>query len=244
MPGSDVYIGLYITKQKKILRMKNTDSMLTILLFTLIMVTSISYQKNSMILSRIVMLTFFFSALLVVNTYSIEIPAIAIYNNLLQVNPITAFFEVLILLCASFIFFSFSYTKAIEDNQILLNYSYLVLFSVTGSVVLVSSTNFITLFLAIELQSFAVYVLSGLYKSSHNAVSASLKYFLIGALSSTLILLGSALIYGSTGLIYFNDILYLNQPEGGLNIYNHLVLGGLFICVGLLTKMAVAPFHY
>jgi NADH-ubiquinone oxidoreductase chain 2 len=84
---------------------------------------------------------------------------------------------------------------------------------VTGSIVLVSSTNFITLFLAIELQSFAVYVLSGLYKSSHSAISASLKYFLIGALSSTLILLGSALIYGSTGLIYFNDLFYLNLGE-------------------------------
>jgi len=191
------------------------------------------------------MLSFIFSAFLVVNTFSIDslTTGLSIYNNLLQVTSITAYFEILILVASALVFFSLDKNL---PKDVILHYSYLVLLSILGSILLVGSTNFITLFLSIELQSFAVYVLSGLFKKSHTAVAASLKYFLIGALSSTLILLGSALVYGNTGLIHFNDLLLFNtlNYDSANTLYNYTALAYLVIAVGLLTKMAVAPFHY
>ena len=76
----------------------------------------------------------------------------------------------------------------------------IVVFTTIGASFLVSSTDLVSLYLAIELQSFAVYVLAALYRNSETATAAGLKYFLLGALSSAFILLGSSLIYGYTGL--------------------------------------------
>lgn len=79
-------------------------------------------------------------------------------------------------------------------------YSLIVLFSTLGASLLISSADLISMYLSIELQSFGVYILSSLYRDSESSTSAGLKYFLLGALSSCLILLGSALIYSFTGL--------------------------------------------
>jgi NADH-ubiquinone oxidoreductase chain 2 len=63
------------------------------------------------------------------------------------------------------------------------------------------------MFLSLELQSFGVYLLSALYRNSESATAAGLKYFLLGALSSTIILLGSAFVYSITGTFKFDDLL-------------------------------------
>ena len=84
-----------------------------------------------------------------------------------------------------------------------------------GSSFLVSTNDLVSLFLAIELQSFAVYVLAAIFKAS---TDAGLKYFLLGALSSALILLGSALIYGATGLTNFDQLATLTTPSTGLGL--------------------------
>lgn len=105
------------------------------------------------------------------------------------------------------------------------------------------------MYLSIELQSFAVYILAAIYRNSESATSAGLKYFLLGALSSALILLGSSIIYAYTGLTNFDSIYMLvgNQQlstSGELdNLSSAVVLGVLIIAVGFLFKVAAAPFH-
>jgi NADH:ubiquinone oxidoreductase subunit 2 (subunit N) len=85
-------------------------------------------------------------------------------------------------------------------------YSLIVLISTLGSILLVSTSDLISLYLSIELQSFGVYILASLYRNSDPAVSAGLKYYLIGGLSSCLILFGCSLIYSYSGLTNLESI--------------------------------------
>lgn len=135
-----------------------------------------------------------------------------------------------------------------------------------GASFLISSADLVSMYLSIELQSFAVYILAAIYRNSESATSAGLKYFLLGALSSALILLGSSLIYAYTGLTNFDSLYTLASVAN--NTYSYLagfssvfpgtpgreqsssvlgagevVLGVLIIGVGFLFKVAAAPFH-
>ena len=150
-------------------------------------------------------------------------------------------------------------------------YPLIILFTTMGASFLISSADLVSMYLSIELQSFAVYILAAIYRNSESATSAGLKYFLLGALSSALILLGSSLIYAYTGLTHFEGIYMISNCEmatlfdlSGDN-YRHaiketliekdtpifyksseqqgVVLGILIIGIGFLFKVASAPFH-
>jgi len=119
------------------------------------------------------------------------------------------------------------------------------------------------MYLSIELQSFALYLLASLYRDSESATSAGLKYFLLGGLSSCFILLGAGLIYAYTGLtnlealyslfsvpnitdtIVSDSHLHFMVGAGESNIYGHrgFLLGLILIVSGFLFKIAAAPFH-
>ncbi|RYE19616.1 MAG: NADH-quinone oxidoreductase subunit N, partial [Sphingobacteriaceae bacterium] len=115
----------------------------------------------------------------------------------------------------------------------------IVLFTTIGASFLISSADLVSMYLSIELQSFAVYILAAIYRNSESATSAGLKYFLLGALSSALILLGSRIIYAYTGLTNFESITRLRS----LGMTAHaLEIGRLIIGVGFLFKVAAAPF--
>src|SRR5258705_249209 len=79
-------------------------------------------------------------------------------------------------------------------------FSLIILFTTLGGVLLISSYDLVSMYLSIELQSFALYLLASLYRESESVTSAGLKYFLLGGLSSCFILLGAGLIYAYTGL--------------------------------------------
>ena len=128
----------------------------------------------------------------------------------------------------------------------------LILFTTMGATFLLASADLVSMYLSIELQSFGVYILAAVYRDSESATAAGLKYFLLGALSSALILLGSALIYSYTGLTNLNSIyelvsvlpLGVQGDTGFLAPTEVVVLGLVVITVGLLFKVAAAPFHY
>jgi len=125
------------------------------------------------------------------------------------------------------------------------DYSIIVLFSILGSSLLISSFDLISLYLSIELQSFGLYILATLYRNSESATSAGLKYFLLGGFSSCLILLGIGLIYSYTGLTNFESIYLLNTISGidQPTVLQGLSLGLIIIFVGFLFKIAAAPLH-
>jgi NADH-ubiquinone oxidoreductase chain 2 len=124
-------------------------------------------------------------------------------------------------------------------------YSLIVLFNILGALFLVSSSDLISIYLSIELQSFGLYILATLYKEKLSSTSAGLKYFLLGGLSSCIILLGSGLVYTYTGLTNLELIYTLLSvySNGGLFNINGIAIGFFLIFSGFLFKIAAAPFH-
>ena len=116
----------------------------------------------------------------------------------------------------------------------------LILFCVLGLLVLISSYNFITLYLAIELQSLCLYVLVASRSYSEFATEAGIKYFILGAFSSAMLLYGISLVYGFSGTVQFQE-LWLLIAQKSLPLGS--CLGFIFIFLGFLFKITAAPFH-
>jgi len=118
-------------------------------------------------------------------------------------------------------------------------YPLIILLTTLGMSSFVSSSDLLSMFLSIELQTLALYILATLYRYSEAATSAGLKYFLLGALSSSLLLLGSTLLYAFTGVSSFEGVSMLCYALATPAIQ----LGLLLIAIALLFKLAAAPFH-
>jgi len=106
---------------------------------------------------------------------------------------------------------------------------------------LVTSSDLLTVYLSVELQTLPVYILACLNRESEAATSAGLKYFLIGALSSSFILLGSSLIYGLSGVTSLEGLYLLSSMGEG---FTALVIPEVIIGIALLIKLGAAPFHF
>lgn len=98
----------------------------------------------------------------------------------------------------------------------------------------------LSMYLSIELQSFGVYILCAIYRNNEYATMQAVKYFLLGGLSSAIILLGTGLIYMDLGLTQFESITCLLSIESG---HFPVVLGLILIQVGFIFKVAAAPMH-
>ncbi|CAM5378407.1 NADH-quinone oxidoreductase subunit N OS=Afipia felis OX=1035 GN=nuoN PE=3 SV=1 [Afipia felis] len=117
-------------------------------------------------------------------------------------------------------------------------YSILVLLSSVGMMVLISATDLITLYLGYELMSLALYVVAASHRDNLKSTEAGLKYFVLGALSSGMMLYGASLIYGFTGTVEFAGIAAAAKAGsiGG-------IFGIVFLLVGLCFKISIVPFH-
>ncbi len=117
----------------------------------------------------------------------------------------------------------------------------LVLFATLGMMVMISGGNFITLYMGLELLSLSLYALVAMQRESALAVEAAMKYFILGALASGMLLYGMSMVYGATGSLDINHIGLLLQM--GVANPAVLVLGLVFIVAGVAFKLGVAPFH-
>jgi len=115
----------------------------------------------------------------------------------------------------------------------------LVLFSVLGMGMMVSATNLLTLYVGLELNSLAAYVLAAFLKSDERSAEAGLKYFVLGALASGILLFGMSLTYGFTGTISFDGI--AAATSAGLS--KGALFGLTFMIAGLAFKISAVPFH-
>jgi NADH-quinone oxidoreductase subunit N len=117
-------------------------------------------------------------------------------------------------------------------------YAVLVLLSTLGMLLLVSAADLIALYLGLELMSLCLYVLAAIQRDSARATEAGLKYFVLGALSSGMLLYGASLIYGFTGTVNFVGIAKA-AGDGGIG----LVFGLVFLFAGFCFKVSAVPFH-
>jgi NADH-quinone oxidoreductase subunit N len=121
-------------------------------------------------------------------------------------------------------------------------FSVLLVLASTGMGMMISANDLIALYMGIELQSLALYVVAAINRDSLRSTEAGLKYFVLGALSSGLLLYGASLIYGFSGATGFGDIAMAFQPENG-QLPIAMTIGLVFLIAGLAFKVSAVPFH-
>ena len=162
-----------------------------------------------------------------------------IFNNSLVENGFSRFAKSIIFMSSAFVII-LSSKWLIRYDEKAFEYPILILFSSLGMSLMISANDLITLYLAIELQSLPLYVMAAFKRDSVESGEAGIKYFVLGALSSSLFLFGSSLIYGFTGSIEFSEI---SRSIDILNINSGIVVGIVFILSGLIFKISAVPFH-
>ena len=125
----------------------------------------------------------------------------------------------------------------------------LLLFSLLGMMIMMSANSFLTVFLGLELMSLCLYALVALDRDSPAATEAAMKYFVLGALSSGLLLYGMSMIYGATGSLDFREVslqvrnLLADSGAERVSMRPFLVFGLVFVVAGVAFKVGAAPFH-
>lgn len=143
-----------------------------------------------------------------------------------------------------------SIINKMSEQFTIIEYALIVLFTVSGATLLISSADLGSLYLCLELQSFSLYIISSLHRNSESSTGSALTYFLLGGLSSCFILLGIALIYANSGLTNLDGMYSIISDSEKYAYYsawyNHTYFfySLLLISVGLLFKIAAAPFHW
>jgi NADH-quinone oxidoreductase subunit N len=118
-------------------------------------------------------------------------------------------------------------------------YAILILLSTLGMMMMISAGDLISLYVGLELQSLALYVLAAIHRDDDKATEAGLKYFVLGALSSGMLLYGASLVYGFAGVTSFAGI--ASAIQGGAPV--GLIIGLVFLLAGLAFKISAVPFH-
>lgn len=165
--------------------------------------------------------------------------SIAAFNNMIRFDNVALAFSGVIIITAFFWFILandyFSWESSVADHFSL------VLFALTGGIMLTAFTNMTTLFLGIEILSIPLYVLAASKKNDVRSNEAGFKYLIMGSLASAFLLFGIALVYGATGTF---DIMQMRSKisDGNLPLFFHA--GVLMILVAMCFKVSAAPFHF
>ena len=190
--------------------------------------------------SGITSLAVVFMGLALVFVFAIPNSETTIFDGLLINDPFAKFMKSLVLIGAMLtLIMGYGYRKRGE----LVNFEYpvLILFATLGMLLMISANNLMALYIGLELQSLSLYVIAAFDRDSRSSGEAGLKYFILGALSSGLLLYGCSLVYGFSGSTSFEGIASALNTIGADSI--GLTIGMVFLCAGLAFKVSAVPFH-
>ena len=201
-----------------------------------LLVLGVFKKNSSKIIFNISLLALLITAIITFNETS-NIGRVTLFNNSVVIDYMSSLMKIITLIGAFLVLvISPTYLKTFMIYKI--EYPVLILSSVLGMMVMISSNDLIVFYMGLELQSLALYVLATFNRDQIKSSEAGLKYFVLSALSSGLLLYGCSLIYGFSGSTNFNVI--SNQ----LNTDEYvLTFGIVFILVGLAFKISAVPFH-
>ena len=206
---------------------------LSLSVFSLLMIGV--FIKNSFeIIYKFSIFTILITLLLIL---SIDNESIKIFNDSFVIDKLSLYSKVLILVSTFFVLLmSKRYIVDIKNNKF--EYPIITLLSLLGMFIMVSSNDLILFYLGLELQSLALYILASIDRDNKKSSEAGIKYFVLSALSSGLLLYGCSLIYGFTGSTSFEEIAN-NSSDFSVGI----IFGMVFVLVGLAFKVSAVPFH-
>ncbi len=164
------------------------------------------------------------------------------FFNMLRVDQYSIFFDLLFLLIgAVMILISYDYVNKYVRS--IGEFYALLLLSVTGMMFMASTTELISLYISLELTSIPLYLMAGLLRGDDRSAEAAVKYVLLGAMSSAILLYGIALLYGLTGTTNLHEIAQATVKSGFANGNILLLLADIFILAGFGFKISAVPFH-
>ena len=241
-------------------------------------------RDKSILYSRVAIIVLLYSSIIAINSLFISSLAkgIGLYGGLFHATAITQNFHIFIFIISAIIIqltafyprivlldlyssltfigrLNLEYKKSLlidkDGEQFkIIEYPLILLFIVSGAVFLISTSDLVSIFLSIELQSYGLYLLSTIYRNSELATNGGITYFLLGGLSSCFILFGISLIYansGTTNLDGLYIITSLSDLSNGLtnNVSSidksdYINYSLLILSVGFLFKISAAPFHF
>ena len=208
-----------------------------ILIYGIFFTNSKNLNKNIFYITFVSLVFSFYCSIYVVD------PGTNSFNNLLNNDLYTLFFKLLVFTGTIIItYISYNY---LNDLDILKpEFFFLILLSLTGILILISSRNIISMYLSLELQSICLYILAAYRKYDIKSSESGIKYFIIGALSSGILLYGLSIIYAFTNATDFYEI----SKSINLSLKNNenfliLNIGFILILCGLFFKIALVPFH-
>ena len=201
-----------------------------------LLILGVFKKESSKLIQNISLIALVITAVITFNeTLSNE--EILLFNDSVIIDYLSSFMKIVTLLAAFLVLvISSSYLRTFKIFKI--EYPILILSSVLGMMVMISSNDLIVFYMGLELQSLALYVLATFNRDQLKSSEAGLKYFVLSALSSGLLLYGCSLIYGFTGSTNFNVIANQLNPSEYM-----LTFGIVFILVGLAFKISAVPFH-
>ena len=239
-------------------------------------------RDKSILFNRVAIIGLIYSSLLAISSLFIDklLNGIGLYGGLFNATSITQVFHIFIFYISAIIMqltafyprkvwiaeysslsklilYNFLYYRTKIINKMgeqfkIIEYPLILLFIITGAVFLVSTSDLVSIFLSIELQSYGLYLLSTIYRNSELATSGGLTYFLLGGLSSCFILLGISLLYANSGTTNLDGIYVITSLSDLGNDTNELLywyksyyinFSLLILSVGFLFKVSAAPFH-
>ena len=201
-----------------------------------LLILGVFKKDSSKLILNTSLITLLITAVITFNE-TLSIQETLLFNSSVIIDYLSSLMKIVTLLAAFLVLLiSTNYLKIFRIFKI--EYPILILSSVLGMMVMISSNDLIVFYMGLELQSLALYVLASFNRDQLKSSEAGLKYFVLSALSSGLLLYGCSLIYGFTGSTNFNII--ANQLSS--DEYT-LTFGIVFILVGLAFKISAVPFH-
>jgi len=241
-------------------------------------------RDKSILFSRVAIIVLLYSSLIAIASlyFTYLDRGIGLYGGLFHTTSTTQIFHIFIFLISATILqltgfyprkvwvanyssisklflhnFLYYRTKIVDkmgEQFKIIEYPLILLFIITGAIFLVSTSDLVSIFLSIELQSYGLYLLSTLYRNSELATSGGLTYFLLGGLSSCFILLGTSLLYANSGTTNLDGVYVITSLSdiGNDNSSNilywyksyYINFSLLILSVGFLFKVSAAPFHF
>jgi NADH-quinone oxidoreductase subunit N len=214
------------------------ELVLTGLTLALLMVGTFGRERSTGLVSLLAVFSCAIAAALVIVT---DTDRALGFENLFVVDRFAAFMKVLVLLGSGLsIVLAGGYLK--REQLLRPEFPVLILLATIGMMLMISADDIISLYIGLELQSLALYVLAAFHRDSVRSAEAGLKYFVLGALASGILLYGATLVYGFTGTTSFEKLAAMPPSAEGVKAIG-LLLGMAFVATGLIFKVSAVPFH-
>lgn len=252
--------------------------MIIISILSLLLSNAVNVRRDiSILYNRIAMLILVYCILNDISSLTVVTKGLGLHGGLLLITNLTQIFHIFLFIVSililtltsfyprkvwvseysslkdlvlnKFVYYNTKIINKMGEQFKIIEYPLILLFIITGAIFLMSTNDLVSIFLAIELQSYGLYILSTIYRNSELSTTGGLMYFLLGGLSSCFILLGTALIYansGSTsldGLYIITSISDISSADLWYKPY-YINLSLVIFTIGFLFKVSAAPFHF